>query len=46
MSWKGLIYVGVTVVFFLIFAAIVLHTYSKNRKKEGESAKYRMMDDD
>jgi cbb3-type cytochrome oxidase subunit 3 len=39
-------YLGVTLLMFLVFAAIVARTYSGKRKESGEQAKYRMMDDD
>ncbi|HBG06408.1 MAG: hypothetical protein A2075_21915 [Geobacteraceae bacterium GWC2_58_44] len=39
-------YLGVTILLFLIFAAIVARTYSRKRRVSGEQAKYRMMDDE
>ena len=39
-------YLGVTVLLFLAFAAIVVRTYSKKQRVRGERAKYRMMEDD
>lgn len=46
MDWASILYLGVTFGLFAIFAVIVLRTYSKKRKEQGESAKYRMLDDD
>jgi cbb3-type cytochrome oxidase subunit 3 len=37
-------YLGMTLLLFLIFAAIVARTYSRKRKERGEAPKYRMMD--
>ena len=39
-------YLGVTILLFLIFAAIVVRTYSRKQRVRGEQAKYRMMEDD
>jgi len=46
MDLASVCYLGVTFLLFVIFAAIVARTYSKKRKKKGESPKYRMMDED
>lgn len=46
MDWASIAYLGVTFGLFVIFALIVIRTYSKKRKDEGEIAKYRMLDDD
>lgn len=46
MDLASLIYLGITFGLFVIFVLIVIRTYSKKRKDEGEIAKYRMMDDD
>ncbi len=46
MDLASIFYLGVTFGLFVIFALIVVRTYSKKRKDEGEAAKYRMMDDD
>lgn len=46
MDLSSLLYLGVTFGLFVIFAMIVIRTYSKKRKDEGEIAKYRMLDDD
>lgn len=46
MDWASALYLGVTFGFFAIFAVIVVRTYSKKRKDQNESAKYRMLDDD
>jgi cbb3-type cytochrome oxidase subunit 3 len=46
MDLASILYLGVTFGLFVIFMLIVIRTYSKKRKKEGEIAKYRMLDDD
>jgi len=46
MDLASLLYLGVTFGLFAIFVLIVIRTYSKKRKKQGEIAKYRMLDDD
>jgi cbb3-type cytochrome oxidase subunit 3 len=46
MDWSSILYLGVTFGLFVIFVLIVIRTYNKNRKDEGEIAKYRMLDDD
>ena len=46
MDLGSLLYLGVTFGLFVIFVLIVIRTYSKKRKEEGERAKYRMLDDD
>ena len=46
MDLASILYLGVTFGLFVIFVLIVVRTYSKKRKKEGEIAKYRMLDDD
>jgi hypothetical protein len=46
MDLASILYLGVTFGLFVIFALIVLRTYSRKRKDEGEAAKYRMMDED
>lgn len=46
MDLASLLYLGITFGLFVIFVLIVVRTYSKKRKDEGEIAKYRMMDDD
>ena len=46
MDLSSILYLGVTFGLFVIFMLIVIRTYSKKRKKEGEIAKYRMLDDD
>ncbi len=46
MDLASIVYLGVTFGLFVIFAMIVIRTYSKKRKEEGEVAKYRMLDDD
>ncbi len=46
MDLSSALYLGVTFGLFVIFALIVIRTYSRKRKDEGEIAKYRMLDDD
>ncbi len=46
MDLGSLLYLGVTFGLFVIFVLIVMRTYSRKRKDEGEIAKYRMLDDD
>ncbi len=46
MDLASILYLGVTFGLFVIFVLIVIRTYSKKRKDQGEIAKYRMLDDD
>jgi positive regulator of sigma E activity len=46
MDWGSITYLGVTLALFIIFAVIVVRTYSKKHKEQGEAPKYRMLDDD
>ena len=46
MDLASIFYLGVTLGLFVIFLLIVIRTYSKKRKEQGEIAKYRMLDDD
>jgi cbb3-type cytochrome oxidase subunit 3 len=46
MDLASILYLGVTFGLFAIFLLLVVRTYSKKRKEEGEVAKYRMLDDD
>jgi cbb3-type cytochrome oxidase subunit 3 len=46
MDLASAYYLGTTIILFLVYAAIVAHTYSGKRKASGEEAKYRMMDED
>ena len=46
MNLASLLYLGVTFGLFVIFVLIIIRTYSKKRKEQGEIAKYRMLDDD
>jgi cbb3-type cytochrome oxidase subunit 3 len=46
MDLASVVYLGVTFGLFVIFVLIVIRTYSKKRKDEGEIAKYNMLDDD
>ena len=45
MDIASIYYLGVSVLLFLAFIAIVARTYSKKQRVRGEQAKYRMMDD-
>ena len=44
MDSVSLLYLGVTVGLFVIFAVIVVRTMSRKRKDSLEAAKYRMME--
>ena len=46
MDLASIVYLGTTFGLLVIFVMIVVRTYSKKRKDEGEVAKYRMLDDD
>lgn len=46
MDLASILYLGGTFGLFVIFVLIVVRTYSKKRKEQGEIAKYRMLDDD
>lgn len=46
MDLASIVYLGVTFGLFAIFVLIVIRTYSKKRKDEGEIAKYNMLDDE
>jgi len=46
MDLASLLYLGVTFGLLVVFVLIVIRTYSKKRKQQGEMAKYRMLDDD
>ncbi len=46
MDLASIVYLGTTFVLFVVFAAIVVRTYSRKRRQRGEEAKYRMLDDD
>ena len=46
MDLASVYYLGVTILLFLIFAAIVARTYSKKHRARGEAPKYRMMEDE
>jgi len=46
MDLGSFLYLGVTFGLFVVFVAIVLRTYSKKRKEQGEAPKYNMMDDE
>lgn len=46
MDWGSIAYLGTTFGLLVVFALIVIRTYSKKRKDAGEIAKYQMLDDD
>ena len=46
MNRSSLLYLLVTAGLFVLFAVIVLRTYSGKRKEKMEAPKHRMMDDD
>jgi len=46
MDPASVYYLGITLLMFLVFAAIVARTCSRNRKERGEAPKHRMMDGD
>lgn len=46
MDLASIFYLGVTLLFVLVFAAIAVRTFSRKRKIGGEQAKFRMMDDE
>lgn len=46
MDLASILYLGITFGLFVVFVLIVIRTYSRKRKEQGEIAKYRMMDDD
>ncbi|MBA3015377.1 MAG: CcoQ/FixQ family Cbb3-type cytochrome c oxidase assembly chaperone [Proteobacteria bacterium] len=46
MDLASILYLGVTIGLFIIFAVIVTRTFNRKRKDEIESPKYRMLDDD
>ncbi|HLO26714.1 MAG TPA: cbb3-type cytochrome c oxidase subunit 3 [Geobacteraceae bacterium] len=46
MDLASVYYLGMTVLMFLVFAALVARTCSRKRKERGEAPKYRMMNED
>lgn len=46
MNLASMYYLGVTFLMLVVFAAIVVRTYSKKQRDKGEAPKYRMMSDD
>ena len=46
MDTASIYYLGVTLILFIVFAAIVARTYRKSHRVKGEEPKFRMMDDD
>jgi hypothetical protein len=46
MDLASIYYLGTTLLMFVVFAVIVVRTYNRKRREQGESPKYRMMEDD
>lgn len=46
MDLASILYLGVTFGLFAVFALIVMRTYRKKNREQGEIAKYRMLEDD
>ena len=46
MDWGSILYLGITLGLFVIFAVIVIRTYSRKNKDQNEAAKYNMLDED
>ncbi len=46
MDLASIYYLGVTLLLFVVFAAIVARTCNGKRRETAEAPKYRMMDDD
>jgi len=46
MDSASLYYLGMTLLLFVIFAALAARTLRRNNRERGEAPKYRMMDDD
>lgn len=46
MGWASVFYLGTTLLLLLVFALIVLRTYSSRHRDRKEAPKYRMLDDD
>ena len=46
MDLASVVYLGVTVGLFAVFAVIVLRTYSARHKDKMEAPKHRMLEDD
>ncbi len=46
MDTTGLLYLGVTIGLFAVFAALVVYTCSRKRKKRFEEPKHRMLEED
>lgn len=46
MDLASILYLGVTVGLFVIFAVIVIRTMNRKRKDAIEEPKYRMLDDE
>ncbi|MEI6305340.1 MAG: CcoQ/FixQ family Cbb3-type cytochrome c oxidase assembly chaperone [Deltaproteobacteria bacterium] len=46
MALASIYYLGTTLLMFAVFVVIVARTYNRKKREQGESPKYRMMDDD
>lgn len=46
MALAEILYLGITIGLFVIFAVLVLRTYRKDRKDDYEAPKYRLLDKD
>jgi hypothetical protein len=46
MEMASVCYLGVTILLFVTFAAIVARTCSRKRREKGEAPKYRMLEED
>ena len=46
MDLASIYYLGTTLLMFAVFGVIVARTYNRKKREQGESPKYRMMDDD
>ncbi len=46
MVLASVYYLGTTLIMFALFVLIVVRTYSRKNREQGENPKFRMMDDD
>ena len=46
MDWASVLYLGVTLGLFVVFALIIWRTYHRKNKTRMEEPKHRMLDDD
>ena len=46
MDWGSILYLGITLGLFFVFALIVIRTYRRKNKQQNEVAKYNMLDED